>query len=53
MKKISESKRFLISIGKARGKECFFVAHKSFKFPKPVEPVDLARFLIDVSKKIK
>jgi len=54
MKKMGESKRFLISWGKGTHGLCFFVSHKDIN-PKPVPklPEDLVEYLEDAIKYIE
>ncbi len=57
MKKIKESKRFLVSWGGKAKYPTFFISHKDLPEtqgdPVPTEPIDLARRMIDMVKKIK
>jgi len=48
MKKIRESKRFVIGWGKKDGRLCFFVSHKDInrpQDPRPIDPKDLVQYL--------
>ena len=52
-KKIKDSDRFVVGWGKHKGNPCFFVCYKDKIDKVPVEPIDLARFLVDSIKKIE
>jgi hypothetical protein len=57
MKKIGESKRFIVGWGRDKGgRICFFVSHKDINpqnDPVPINPEDLSSYMMDAVKYLR